>query len=106
MEHEFEFGPAFTLMTVHLSNGEQLKVEPGAMVAQSSNVDMKSGMSGGFFKGLMKSMVGGESFILNTYTSNGETWAAAMAQGRRAQISLAPPSSGEASIPSNFYALF
>ena len=49
MEHEFEFGPAFTLMTVRLSNGEQLKVEPGAMVAQSSNVDMKSGMSGGFF---------------------------------------------------------
>ena len=74
MEHEFEFGPAFTLMTVHLSNGEQLKVEPGAMVAQSSNVDMKSGMSGGFFKGLMKSMVGGESFILNTYTSNGDGW--------------------------------
>ena len=69
MEHEFEFGPAFTMMTVNLSSGEQLKVEPGAMVAQSSNVDMKSGMSGGFFKGLMKSMVGGESFILNTSIS-------------------------------------
>ena len=86
MEHEFEFGPAFTLMTVHLSNGEQLKVEPGAMVAQSSNVDMKSGMSGGFFKGLMKSMVGGESFILNTYTSNGDGW-----------VSLAPSAPGDIS---------
>ena len=86
MEHEFEFGPAFTLMTVRLSNGEQLKVEPGAMVAQSSNVDMKSGMSGGFFKGLMKSVVGGESFILNTYTSNGDGW-----------VSLAPGAPGDIS---------
>ena len=69
MKTEFEFGPAFTLMTAHLSPGEQLKVEPGAMVAQSASVEMKSGMSGGFFKGLKKAMLGGESFILNTYTA-------------------------------------
>ncbi len=69
MKTEFEFDPAFTLMTAHLSPGEQLKVEPGAMVAQSSSVEMKSGMSGGFFKGLKKMAFGGESFILNTYTA-------------------------------------
>ncbi len=69
MKTEFEFQPAFTLMTAHLDPNEQMKVEPGAMVAQSPGVDMKSGMSGGFFKGLKKMALGGESFILNTYTA-------------------------------------
>ena len=70
MKTDFEFSPSFTMMTAHLAPGEQMKVEPGAMVAQSPSVDMKSGMSGGLMKGLFKSMVGGESFILNTYTAD------------------------------------
>ena len=74
MEIENEFGPAFTLMTASLSPGEQIKVEPGAMVAQSNGMEMKTGMGsggglGGFMKSMLKSALGGESFFVNTYTA-------------------------------------
>ena len=74
MEIENEFGPAFTMMTANLSPGEQIKVEPGAMVAQSNGMEMKTGMGGGgglggFMKSMVKSALGGESFFVNTYTA-------------------------------------
>ena len=74
MEIENEYGPAFTLMTASLSPGEQIKVEPGAMVAQSNGMEMKTGMGGGgglggFMKSMVKSALGGESFFVNTYTA-------------------------------------
>ncbi len=74
MEIENEFGPAFTLMTASLSPGEQIKVEPGAMVAQSNGMEMKTGMGGGgglggFMKSMVRSALGGESFFVNTYTA-------------------------------------
>ena len=74
MEIENAFGPAFTLMTASLSPGEQIKVEPGAMVAQSNGMEMKTGMGGGgglggFMKSMVKSALGGESFFVNTYTA-------------------------------------
>ena len=74
MEIENEFGPAFSLMTASLSPGEQIKVEPGAMVAQSNGMEMKTGMGGGgglggFMKSMVKSALGGESFFVNTYTA-------------------------------------
>ena len=74
MEIESEYGPAFTLMTAHLSPSEQIKVEPGAMVAQSEGLEMKTGMGsggglGGFMKSMVRSAFGGESFFVNTYTA-------------------------------------
>ena len=65
MDMDYEFGPAFT---------ESIKVEPGAMVAQSFDLDMQTGMSGGggiggFLKSAVKSAFGGESFFLNTFTA-------------------------------------
>ena len=74
MEIENEFGPAFTLMTASLSPGEHLKVAPGAMVAQSNGMEMKTGMGGGgglggFMKSMVKSALGGEAFFVNTSTA-------------------------------------
>ena len=46
MDLDYEFKPAFTLMTANLGPGESIKVEPGAMVAQSVGLDMQTGMSG------------------------------------------------------------
>ena len=90
MEIESEYGPAFTMMTANLAAGEQIKVEPGAMVAQSEGLEMKTGMGsggglGGFMKSMMKSAFGGESFFVNTYTAGPSGgW-----------ISLAPSSPGD-----------
>ena len=90
MEIESEYGPAFTMMTATLAPEEQIKVEPGAMVAQSEGLEMKTGMGsggglGGFMKSMMKSAFGGESFFVNTYTAGPSGgW-----------ISLAPSSPGD-----------
>ena len=90
MEIESEYGPAFTIMTANLAPGEKIKVEPGAMVAQSEGLEMKTGMGsggglGGFMKSMMKSALGGESFFVNTYTAGPSGgW-----------ISLAPSSPGD-----------
>lgn len=90
MEIESEYGPAFTIMTANLAPGEKIKVEPGAMVAQSEGLEMKTGMGsggglGGFMKSMMKSAFGGESFFVNTYTAGPSGgW-----------ISLAPSSPGD-----------
>jgi uncharacterized protein (TIGR00266 family) len=84
---EYEFKPAFTLMTAHLRPSESIKVEPGAMVAQSSDLSVSTSraMSGGLAKGLFKAVMGGESFFLNTYTAgNSGGW-----------ISLAPSVPGD-----------
>ena len=78
------------MMTVNLAPGEKIKVEPGAMVAQSEGMEMKTGMGsggglGGFMKSMMKSAFGGESFFVNTYTAGPSGgW-----------ISLAPSSPGD-----------
>ena len=92
MDLDYEFKPAFTLMTANLGPGESIKVEPGAMVAQSYGLDMQTGMSGGggvggFLKSMAKSALGGESFWLNTFTAGSSGgW-----------ISMAPSTPGDIS---------
>ena len=92
MDLDYEFKPAFTLMTANLGPGESIKVEPGAMVAQSVGLDMQTGMSGGggvggFLKSMAKSALGGESFWLNTFTAGSSGgW-----------ISMAPSTPGDIS---------
>ena len=71
MKVEYEFQPTFTLMTAHLGPGEAIKVEPGSMVAQSSDLSISTGRAtkGGVMKGIFKAVLGGESFFVNTFTA-------------------------------------
>jgi len=87
MDVDYEFQPAFTLMTANLGPGESIKVEPGAMVAQSSDLNVETGRAskGGLIGGLIKSAMGGESFFINTYSAGPSGgW-----------ISMAPSSPGD-----------
>ena len=43
MDIKYEFEPAYTLLTVNLEPGESIKVEPGAMVAQSADISVSTG---------------------------------------------------------------
>ena len=40
MNINYDFKPTFTLMTANLEAGESIKVEPGAMVAQSFDLSI------------------------------------------------------------------
>jgi uncharacterized protein (TIGR00266 family) len=84
MQEHVEYNPAYTLLTVQMDAGEAIKVEPGGMAAMAG-CEMETKSSGGFFKGLKKALVGGESFFLNTFTAGPSGgW-----------ISLAPGSPGD-----------
>ncbi len=84
METSIDFGASYALLDVKLAAGEEIKAEPGALVAQQG-VDMQTGMGkGGLFGGL-KRMIGGESFFVNTFTAGPSGgW-----------VSLAPTSPGD-----------
>jgi uncharacterized protein (TIGR00266 family) len=66
---------------VALDPKEVIQVESGAMVAMSPDLEMETEAKGGFLKSISRSMFGGESFFLNTYTGlkEGDTIALAPA---------------------------
>ncbi len=63
------------MLKVELEPGENVTAEPGAMVYMKGDIEIKTS-SGGILKGIMRSMLGGESFWLNTYRarSQAEIW--------------------------------
>ncbi|CAN5801073.1 TIGR00266 family protein [soil metagenome] len=68
MQTEILYQPSFAVCVVTMDTGEQLRVEGGAMVG-STNVSVQTQATGGFMKSLKRSLLGGESFFQNTYTS-------------------------------------
>jgi uncharacterized protein (TIGR00266 family) len=71
MRTEISFSPAFAMATVHLDPGETMKAEAGAMMAMSPGVEIQTSTSGGVLKGLKRSVLGGESFFMNTFRATG-----------------------------------
>jgi uncharacterized protein (TIGR00266 family) len=69
MQHEIQFSPAYSLAIVKLDAGEELQMESGAMVSMSSGIAITTEATGGIFAGLTRSVLGGESFFLNTFTA-------------------------------------
>ena len=85
MRSDISFSPAFAAATVHLDPGESVQAEAGAMLAMTDAVSVKTDTVGGFMKGLKRSVLGGESFFMNTFT----------ASGPNANIVFAPPLPGD-----------
>jgi len=81
MNVEVRYGPAYALALVNLDPRETIQVEGGAMVGMVTSIEMKTEAKGGFLKSLGRSVFGGESFFLNTFTatSPGDTIALAPA---------------------------
>ncbi len=88
MQVEVRYRPAYALAMVMLDAQETIQVESGAMVGMSPTLQMKTEAKGGFLKSLSRSVFGGESFFLNTFT-------AAKAGD---SIALAPPLPGDISV--------
>lgn len=88
MKVDVQYRPSFALAVVTLEDKESIQVESGAMVGMSPDLEMETEARGGFLKSLTRSMFGGESFFLNTYTasSHGDS------------VALAPPLPGDISV--------
>ena len=69
MKYEVLYGPAYALGIISLDAGEQIQAETGAMVSMSDTIKIETGMKGGLMSGLKRSVLGGESFFINTFTA-------------------------------------
>jgi uncharacterized protein (TIGR00266 family) len=88
MQVDVRYRPAYALAMVTLDEKESIQVESGAMVGMSPDLELKTEATGGFFKSLSRSVFGGESFFLNTYT----------AKQAGDSVALAPPLPGDISV--------
>lgn len=69
MEIDIRQSPSFAVARITLAGGESCKAESGAMMATSDGVGVESKMEGGLMKGLKRSVLGGESLYMSTYTA-------------------------------------
>jgi uncharacterized protein (TIGR00266 family) len=67
--------PAFAVARCTLAPGEGMKAEAGAMMAHSVGVEVEARVQGGLMKGLKRSLLGGESLFMTTWTApDGGGW--------------------------------
>ncbi|WP_151081460.1 TIGR00266 family protein [Nocardioides cynanchi] len=79
MQTEIMYGPAYAAAKVTLTAGESVRAESGAMLAMSQGLQIETSTQGGVLKGLRRSLLGGESFFMNTFTAasdGAELWLA------------------------------
>jgi uncharacterized protein (TIGR00266 family) len=88
MQVEITYRPSYALAVVELDPGESVQAEAGAMVSMSPDVGIETKAKGGLMGALKRSVLGGESFFMNTYRAS--------AQG--GQIMLAPALPGDMAV--------
>ncbi len=67
MQTEILYRPSYSLALVKLAPNETIRAESGAMVSMSAGVTLETKAAGGLLKSLARSVLGGESFFMNTY---------------------------------------
>ncbi|MBU0495274.1 MAG: TIGR00266 family protein [Chloroflexi bacterium] len=67
MQVEILYRPSYSLARVTLGGNETIRAEGGAMVSMSASVTLETKATGGILKSLARSVLGGESFFMNTY---------------------------------------
>jgi uncharacterized protein (TIGR00266 family) len=84
MKFEVKYGPAYALGVVSMDSGEAIQAVTGAMVSMSDAITIQTDMKGGLMAGLKRSVLGGESLFINTFTANSP-----------GELTLAPPLPGD-----------
>lgn len=72
MQTEILYQPSYSVCRVLLSKGESLRAESGAMVSMDAAITIETKATGGVFKSLSRSLLGGESFFQNTFTAEAD----------------------------------
>ena len=85
MKVEVLYSPSYSLALAHLAPDEAIQAESGAMVSMSQSVQMETKSKGGLLGGLKRSVLGGESFFINTFK----------AEGAEGHVTLAPKAPGD-----------
>ncbi len=69
MDVQIRHTPSFAVARATLTGGETMRAESGAMMATSDGVTIEASMQGGLVKSLKRSVLGGESLFITTYTA-------------------------------------
>ena len=69
MQCDLKYKPAFAAIFVTLEPGDSITAEAGAMVSMDSQLTLKTEFSGGFFSGLARKFLGGESLFVNVFSN-------------------------------------
>jgi len=85
MDIHIQHRPSYALAIAQLEPNEPIQVEAGSLVGMSTDVQVETKARGGLLKSLARSMLGGESFFINTYR----------ASDRGGQVMLAPALPGD-----------
>ncbi len=85
MRVEILFRPSYSVAKVLLDPNEGVVAESGAMVGMSTDLQVETKMRGGLLQSLARSVLGGESFFVNTYR----------ASSRGGELLLAPTLPGD-----------
>jgi uncharacterized protein (TIGR00266 family) len=67
VEVDIRFSPSFALAVITIPPGGEVKAEAGAMTSMSGGVEIETKAQGGVMAGLKRSVLGGESFFINTF---------------------------------------
>jgi uncharacterized protein (TIGR00266 family) len=67
MQVDIRFSPAFAMGVIAIPAGGEIKAEAGAMTSMSGGVEIETKAQGGVMAGLKRSVLGGESFFINTF---------------------------------------
>ncbi|MDP1805665.1 MAG: TIGR00266 family protein [Acidimicrobiales bacterium] len=69
MDVSIRHSPSFAAARITLDPREEIRAESGAMMATSAGVGITSSTQGGVMKGLKRSVLGGESLFVTTFTA-------------------------------------
>jgi uncharacterized protein (TIGR00266 family) len=69
MDVQVRHTPSFAVVRCTMAGGEAVRAEAGAMMATSDGVSVEAKMQGGIMKSLKRSVLGGESLFITTYTA-------------------------------------
>jgi uncharacterized protein (AIM24 family) len=87
MKFEILDAPDFGCLRVRFDGaGEQLVAEAGAMVSMSSGLKLETKARGGLLAAAKRSVLGGESFFQNSYTSTGAGQEIILASGMEGDL--------------------
>lgn len=88
MKVAIDYRPSYSLAIATLEPNEEIRVEAGSMVAMSEGITLETKAAGGLLASLKRSILGGESFFMNTYR----------APNSGGEIMLAPPLPGDLTV--------
>ncbi|AXQ29817.1 TIGR00266 family protein [Solimonas sp. K1W22B-7] len=69
MKTRIEGRPAFAYLQLTLEPGESVVAESDAMASMSAELDLRTRLNGGFWRGLARKYLGGESLFINRFSN-------------------------------------